>query len=107
MHKNDLDVQRAQDSDVEQNVRKVFRTKNLAIDCDHENLVPETRDILKNSAKLRQFHCENNSSKLLRSKSSALLTMRSATLKSWRSLNLLGMATAFIPACLAARQPGS
>jgi hypothetical protein len=56
VNQNNLDVQRSKDGNIEENVREILRAKNLAIDCDNKDFVPETRDILQNSAKLGQFH---------------------------------------------------
>ena len=50
---------------------------------------------------------ETKVAKRSRLSSVALFTIRSAMDRSWRSLKRFGMATAFIPARLAARQPGS
>ena len=53
MDQNDLNAQRAEDSNIEENIREVLRAKNLAIDCDDKDLVPKVGNILQDSAELR------------------------------------------------------
>ena len=55
---DDLDVERAQDRDVEQHIGKILRINDLAVDGDDESAFAETRDILENAAEIGNVHGE-------------------------------------------------
>ena len=53
---DDADVQRAQDSDVEQEVGEVLVGDDRAIHGDDEGLLAEARDVLEDAPKVGGFH---------------------------------------------------
>src|SRR5207248_424502 len=56
MNEDDLDAQRAQHRQIEQNVREIGRSHDLAVDRHHENALPEARDILEDTTEVGNFH---------------------------------------------------
>jgi hypothetical protein len=56
MDEDDLDAEGAQDRDIEQEVWKIFGSRDLAIDGNHEDALAEERDILKDFAEVGDFH---------------------------------------------------
>ena len=55
---DDLDVERAQDGEVEQHVGEILRVDDLAVDGDDERALAETGDVLEDAAKVGNVHGE-------------------------------------------------
>ena len=56
MDQHDADAERAEYSDVQQNVREVFVSDDAAIHADDERFLAELRDVLKYAAQVSGFH---------------------------------------------------
>lgn len=53
---DDADVQRTQNSDVEQDVREVFVRDDGAVHREDERLLPESRNVLQDAPQVGRFH---------------------------------------------------
>ena len=56
MHDYDPHVQRAQHRDIQKDVGKIFRGKNVAVNREHEKFIAKVRDVLEDAAELRKSH---------------------------------------------------
>ena len=56
VHQRHADIQRAQDGEIEQEVREILVADNRAIDADDKNPVPKLRNILENSPEISRLH---------------------------------------------------
>ena len=56
VHDQDFDIQRAQQSDIQENVAEVFARHDRAINADDEDFFAKTRDVLQNAAQVSEFH---------------------------------------------------
>ena len=56
MDEDDLDGKRAQDRDIQQDVGEIVRGDDIAVDRDHENLLPKPWDVLEDAAEIGDFH---------------------------------------------------
>src|SRR4051812_4465865 len=56
MNEHDADVQRAQDRDIEKDVREIFVRHNRPIDAQDERLFAKARNILQDAPQVSRFH---------------------------------------------------
>jgi hypothetical protein len=53
---DDADVERAEDGDIEEKIRKVFAGDNGSVHAEDENFFAELRDVLEDAPEVGQFH---------------------------------------------------
>ena len=56
MHQQDTDIQRTENCNIDENVRKVLFRDDRAVHAQDENSIAKTRNVLKDSPEISWFH---------------------------------------------------